>query len=284
MAHSYARRVSWILIVVEIILFILAAVSCYLSATLAWPWFWLLTCVAVVLFAVVRITEARPRLLEHLAFEDAAAQMARSAQAYGIERLYNMQLSSDQSARNVDTVTEINRADTMWLCANSGASYLDPGVYRHWAAVAERLRRDVPFKVVLLDPLSDEKSLRDLLNVGEDAVDSKINLPNLVRLYNEHPSLEIRFVSQGMHATVFATPSRMFYDPYHVGVVGQRIENRSFCIRVAPVVPPDGVGYYDLFRDHFNSLWRASKDFEQWVEANGKRFATPLPPLMSRRN
>src|SRR6266850_2304237 len=125
-----------------------------------------------------------------------------------------MQLTEDQNARNTDTVAEIDRADALWLCANSGASYLDPGVYRHWTAVEERLRQDVPFKIILLDPLSEEKALRTLLNVGEDAIDSKINLPNLVRLHNQYLSLEIRFVSQGMHATVFRTPSRIFYDPY----------------------------------------------------------------------
>ncbi len=282
MAHSYARERTFGFIGCEIVLFSLSAVSTYLSTITNWPWFWAISGGALILFATIRILEVRPQLVEYLAFEDTAANMARSAMSFGIERLYNMQLVDDQNQRNADTVAQIRSADALWLCANSGASYLDPAVYRHWPVVQERLREDVPFRIILLDPASDEKALRDLLNVGEDATDSKVNLPNLIRLYNQYPSLEIRFVSQGMHATVFATPSKLFYDPYHVAIVGQRIENRSFCMKIGHSTPREGMGYYDLFRAHFSSLWRVSVDFEEWVEKYGARFQG-LPQLTARR-
>jgi hypothetical protein len=140
---------------------------------------------------------------------------------------------------------------------------------------------------VLLAPTSKEKSLRNLLNVGEDADDSKLNLPNLVRLYNNYPGLELRFVHQGMYGTVFATDSRLFYDPYHLGVVGQRIENRSFCLQLerkaVPQGVPQGVGYYELFKAHFDALWRTSTDFEEWIEANAE-YHPNLPSLKTRHN
>jgi hypothetical protein len=274
MAHSQALRAKLVLVAVEIALFAIAALTAYLSGTNQWRSFYVISAVAVVLFAATRIIDARPRLAELAFLEDAAARIARSAIAYGIDRFYNMQTLQDQHARNVDTISAIREATAMSLCANSGASYLDPGVYRHWSAVEARLRDGVPFKVVLLDPFSPEKQFRDRLNVGEDAQDSKLSVSNLVRLYNEYRSLEIRFARHGMHVTTFTTQSLMFFDPYHAGVVAQRIENRSFCLRICRASPPHALGYYDLFREHFGSLWRTSIDFEDWLDAN----AGLLPP------
>lgn len=282
MAHSYRRHVKLAFLSIEILLFAAAAVSTYFSATSNWPWFWVIAVISLVLFATVRIVDATPQLNDLLAFEDSAAQMADSAVQYGVQRFYNMQSSHDQDARNKDTIFEINKADAMWLCANSGASYLDPSVYRHWGAVEKRLKQGVPFKVVLLDPLSEAKRLRNKLNIGEEAVDSKVNLQNLVRLYNKYPSLEIHFVREGMHASVFATPVCLFYDPYHVSVVGQRIENRSFCLKIAQSTPIEGVGYYGLLRGHFDSLWRDSQDFDSWVRLNNQYLGQTLPKLNLR--
>lgn len=227
--------------------------------------------------------DALPNVRDALAFEDAAANMARSAMRFGVNRFYNMQQLEDQNERNADTVAAITNAEAMWLCANSGASYLDPALYRHWPSVEQRLRAGVPYKVVLLDPFCQEKQLRDQLNVGEDVQDTKINIPNLVHLHNEYHSIEIRFVDRGMHGTVFATPSCAFYDPYHLAVVGQRIENRSFCMKIGQSAPPTGVGYYDLLRGHFDSLWGVSQDFEAWIDENAARIDQILPDLRRRR-
>jgi len=281
MRHSYRWLVAWALFAVELALFIGAAISGYLSQNTRWQEYWLVTAVAALLYGTVRFVQARPSILDAAAFEDSAAQMARSARLYGVERFYNMQLAANQDKRNQDTIAAINTAEAMWLCANSGASYLDPAVYRHWTSVEARLAQGVPFKVVLLDPLSAEKRFRNQLNVGGEADDSKINLAILIRLYNQFPSLEIRFIGRGMTATVFATPTRLFYDPYHAGVVGQRIENRSYCLNVVRATPARGVGYFDLFRAHFDSLWQNSQDLEDWYDANA-RVLKALPNLQRR--
>ena len=230
MAHSYRVLVAWTWPILEVLLFLAnGAGLTYLSAKSLWPEFWLVAIGSVVLFGLLRYVATSPRVSELLAFDDDAEKIARSAISYGLTRFYNMQIRDDQDARNRATVAAIEHADSMRLCANSGASYLDHGVFRHWPSVEQRLYRQVPFKVVLLDPFSEEKELRNRLNMGEDAQDSKINVPNLVRIYNDFRSVEIRFVKVGMHATVFVTPSVVFYDPYHVGLVGKRIENRSYC-------------------------------------------------------
>lgn len=280
--HSKSLLARLGLLVTDLVLASVAVATAYFSGTNQWRWFWLVSTAAMVLYALTRVAEAWPRILELRAFEDVAARVARSALAYGVDRFYNMQSPEDQHSRNADTVAEIRAATAMWLCANSGASYLDPGVYRHWATVEARLRDGVPFKVVLLDPFSAEKRFRDRLNVGEDAPDSKINIANLVRLYNEYPSLEIRCARLGMHVTVFATPTCMFVDPYHSAVVGQRIENRSFCLRIRRATPSEALGYYDLFKEHVSSLWRTSTDFEDWLEENAALLPKSVGTIVRR--
>jgi hypothetical protein len=275
-AHTRRRQVAIAFIAVDVLLFIGAIFTSYLSENHNWLFFFGLSTLLTTAFIGTRAIAARPRLQKILAFEDAAARVANQLVPYGIERVYNMQKGQEQSDRNADTVARIKSAAAMWLCANSGASYLDPGLYRHWPTIEERLRKGVPFKVVLLDPRSPEKAFRNLLNVGSDADDSKLNLRILVRLYNEHNSLELRLVKHGMHATVFATDEALFYDPYHVAVVGHRIENRAFCLKISPAKPAEGLGYYDLFRSHFDSLWRESQDFESWLDEHAADLAETM--------
>lgn len=240
---------------------------------------------AFLIFAVIKLVEARPRLKELLVQEDVAAKIATAAIPQGLVDYFDMQKSADQDRRNRTTQSEVATATAMWLCANSGASYLDPGVYRHWPAVERRLKEGVEFRVVLLDPLSAEKGFRNKLNVDGERFDSKFNLPGLIKLYNTYPTLDVRFVRYGMHATVFATATTMFIDPYQVGVIDNRIENRSICLQVQPAETAEGVGLYRLFKSHLDTLWRSGTSFEEWIEESQKQKMVPedLPTLKPRQ-
>jgi hypothetical protein len=242
MPHSNRTRLHWSLVILEVILFVLAIASAYFSKVSAWAWFAGVSIVATVLFASVKIVEAVPAAKELLAKEDFASRIASAAGTYGVRDYFNMQSAKDQARRNESVQREIEKARGLWLCANSGASYLDPAIYRHWQFVEKRLRAGIEFRVVLLDPHADEKSFRNQINVGGERFDSKVNIANLVKLHNSYPGLEIRFARHGMHATVFATENCLFFDPYQVGTVGDRIENQSFALRIVPAEPSEGVG------------------------------------------
>ncbi len=88
-----------------------------------------------------------------------------------------------------------------------------------------------------------------------------------------------------MHATVFTTATTMFIDPYHVGVIDNRIENRSICLQVEPATPAEGVGLYRLFKSHLDTLWRSGTSFEEWIEDSKKQKMLPenLPVLKPRQ-
>jgi hypothetical protein len=282
MTHSNRVTLHWSFVVLEIVLFISAVVSAYLSQNSDWPTFILVSALATLLFAGLKILEARPALKSLLVREDMASRMALSAERYGVREYFNMQTASEQTLRNECTQEEIVRARTMYLCANSGASYLDQAVYRHWPFIEKRLREGAEFRVVLLDPFSSEKAFRNQINVGGEHIDSKINIANLIKLHNSYPLLEIRFAQHGMHATVFATEHCIFFDPYQVGTVGDRIENRSFSLRIEPEEPAEGVGLYRLFKSHFDTIWRSSVPLPDWIDAPQRRLPEGLPVLTRR--
>jgi hypothetical protein len=282
MAHSNRLRNHWFLVCIEIVIFVAFVVTAYLSQVGNWTWFTVISVIAIFFFVLVKVLDAWPQARELLARDDMASKIALSALPYGITHYFNMQCASDQAVRNEITQRAIEEAKSLWLCANSGASYLDPSIYRHWAFVEKQLKAGVEFRVVILDPHSAEKGFRNQLNVNGEQFDSKVNVANLIKLHNTYPSLEIKFVRYGMHATVFATESCMFFDPYHVGLINERIDNRSFCLKIQPINPKDGVGLYRLFKSHFDTLWRAGKSIDKWVSESRGSLPSDLPSITQR--
>jgi hypothetical protein len=282
MSHSNHLKVHWWIVGAEIFLFIVAIVAAYLSKVGEWKGFFALSLVATVVFAIVKLFEAMPAAKELITREDFASRIAASAGTYGVRDYFNMQDPREQARRNEVVQDEIRIANQLWLCANSGASFLDPAIYRHWQAIEKRLNGGAEFRVVLLDPFSGEKSFRNQLNVSGESLDSKINIANLIKLHNSYPGLEIRFSQYGMHATVFATERCLFFDPYHVGTIGDRIENRSFALRVEPTEVSEGVGLHRLFKSHFDSLWRSSISFDSWISQVQAKLPPGLPILRAR--
>lgn len=280
--HSNRTKVHWSFTVIEIVIFILAIVSAYLSENSEWAGFFYVAIASVLLYVIIKFFEAYPAAKELLVREDMAAIIAKSAVKYGVERYFNMQDSSDQSERNLSTQKVIGSAKHLWLCANSGASYIDPAIYRHWPHIEKKLKEGIEFRVVLLDPYSEEKKFRNAINVGGEQFDSKLNLANLIKLYNQFPNLEVRFAKHGMHATVFATDEYLFFDPYQVGVIGDRIENRSFSMQISHSEPLEGVGLYRLFKSHFDTLWRSSKEFSDWMTEFSEKHPENLPKVKIR--
>lgn len=283
MAHSNRHHVQLGLVIAEILVFAGALVTAYFAEIGSWTVFSWIATLALVLYSAIRLVDAMPRIREFLVSEDLAGKVAQSALPSGVSDYFGMQNPKEQTRRNEVTQKAIENATTMWLCANSGASYLDPGIYRHWPFVEKRLDEGVEFRVVLLDPLSEEKKFRNLLNTAGEHHDSKLNVPNLINLYNSYPTLDIKFVRFGMHSTVFCTNDCLFFDPYHVGRINGRIENRTFCVQVTRTTPTEGVGLYRLFKAHFDSLWNEGVGLEQWATNSAANSYPGLPALKPRQ-
>ncbi len=277
MKHSKRPLFVLSLFIVEFILVSVPFVTGALSAKENWEEYWRWTLLALVAFTIIRAAQLAPSFIDLFAFESAAAKMARSAMAYGVQRLYNMSLKADQSARNADTIAAIAIAPIMFLSANSGASYLDPDLSRHWNSVRARLEARVQFRVVLLNPFSDEKKFRNTLNHNNEDPDHKLNLANLLRISIEFPSLEIRFTDRGMYGTIFATHESAFFDPYHLAVKGGRLDNLAYCLQIQDTNPPHNDGYIKTLRGHFDSLWDQATPLKDW-HAQAIREGKQVPP------
>ena len=283
MSHSNRKAIELTLIVAEVLLFVGAVATAYFSQKSSWTWFFGVSAVLCVIFVLLKIAQAFPRLKEIRVHETLSGKIASAALPRGVDDYFDMLRTVDQDRRNAATRADIENASTMWLCANSGASYLEPGVYRHWSAIQKRLNQGAEFRVVLLDPFSGEKGYRNQLNVNGEQLGSKINLASLINLYNRYPSLDIRFVRYGMHSTVFAADNVLYVDPYTVGVIDDRIENRSYTLRIKSCQPDDGVGLYRIFKSHVDTLLRSGESLEAWLERCADRLPEGLPEVRTRQ-
>jgi hypothetical protein len=282
MAHSNRLKIHWTLVAAEIGLAIIAVVTAYLSEVENWRWYAAASALALILYASLKVFEAIPQARVLLVREDMADRMAQFADDVGATDFFNMHRDEVQAQRNESTRNAIDGAAIMWLCANSGASYLDPGIYRHWHSIEKRLQAGIEFRVVLLDPASSEKRFRNRLNVDGEHLDSKVNVANLIKIYNQYPTFDLRFAKNGMDGTVFATDQCLYFDPYHVGTEGGRIDNRTFCVRLQPRALTGHKGLYETFKAHFDTLWRTSVSFEEWLTSTSAVTQT-LPALKPRR-
>lgn len=283
MSQSNRKGIEIAFIVIEFLLFLGAIASTYFSSKGSWGLFFGASGILCVIFLVLKIAQSFPKFKEIRVRETLAGKIASSALERGVVDYFDMLKTSEQDRRNASTQTDIANASTMWLCANSGASYLDPGVYRHWPAIQRRLNEGVEFRVVMLDPFSGEKGYRNQLNVSGDQFGSKMNLANLINLYNRYPSLDIRFVRYGMHTTVFGADSVLYVDPYTVGVIDDRIENRSFTLKVKNCQPTDGVSLYRIYKSHLDTLLRSGESLEAWLDRCEDKLPAGLPVVRARQ-
>lgn len=248
----------------------------------SWIMYVFIAIVVAMAYGFLRWMLIKPDRIRFLASSRLADDLGESAEKYGINAFYNMQLLNDQDRRNVDTQASIGGAQWMRLAANSGASYLAVGLNRHWPTVRSRVAERVPFKVVLLDPFCDERNARNQINVEGEVDDSKLPLGDMIRASNEYPDLEVRFTKTGMTCTVFITNEEAYFDPYHLAADGGRITNRFFCFRARKMQAPQGLADYEILSRHFEALWRVSTPLQQWLQEHRDELP-PLPRLNSHQ-
>src|SRR3712207_6847352 len=61
-------------------------------------------------------------------------------------------------------------------------------------------------------------------------------------------------------SSVFYSDDEMVYDPYHLGAVGDRLENTFFALQLSPTHGRTGPSYFDQLRSHFEFLWRGDRE------------------------
>ena len=131
----------------------------------------------------------------------------------------------------------------------------------------------------MLDPFCAEKEIRDRINEAGAPYDSKLDLNTLIKLYNDYPNVSVRLVSHNIYGAIFFTEDCMIYDPYHLGRIATRIENRFLALEIIPSEQHDGkqpFGYYKILAAHFTALWQVSESFEEWIGRHSGQLPTEL--------
>lgn len=178
----------------------------------------------------------------------------------GITNHYFMKKSDSKNNRNIKIANAIDNCNEMSLLAETGKSYLDIATDRHWKNIKAKLDRGIYFRVLLINPYSENKKIRNLLNNITGEMDRKLDIENLKKIRTKYENLEIRFTDQ-IYCSLFFTDKYMIYDPYHLGKTGDRIENNFIALELK-----NDNENYNILKSHFNNSWSLSKSFEDILD------------------
>lgn len=177
----------------------------------------------------------------------------------GISNHYFMKNSDSKNNRNIEIANAIDISNEMCLLAETGKSYLDIATDRHWKNIKKKLDEGKYFRVLLINPYSENKKVRNRLNNITGVIDRKLDLENLKNINDKYENLEIRFTDQ-IYCSLFFTDKYMVYDPYHLGKIGDRIENNFIAIEFK-----NDNENYNILKNHFNNSWSLSKSIEDII-------------------
>ncbi|PJN50012.1 hypothetical protein PAEAM_56240 [Paenibacillus sp. GM1FR] len=176
-----------------------------------------------------------------------------------------------KNKRNSEIAKAIDEANELFILAETGKSYLDISTDRHWKNIKESLNKGVFFKVLLFDPHSKNKQVRNNLN-NADGVDRKLDIESLITLNDKYENVEIKFTDE-VYCSIFFTDKYMIYDPYHLGKISDRIENNFIALEFER-----NNRNYNILKSHFDNCWKNSKSFDKVVK-NEKNNSQLQPKL-----
>lgn len=122
----------------------------------------------------------------------------------------------------------------------------------------------------MLNPFSKEKLVRDKLNGIMTPSDPKFRLDLLVNAYNQYPAIKIRITNYNIYCSLFFSEKDLIFDPYHLGKVGDRIENNFFALKLTNST--ESGDYYKILKKHFEYLWSNSVEFEVFLKKHKNDF------------
>lgn len=255
-------------VAVEVLLFIGATVGlAFLAQKNFWTPFAAVAVICTLLFALLKIAESSQALRLLHDWETQERELLTTFENCGIKQIFNMQDHRESAERNRVCGDIIDGGSEFSLSGSTGASYVNPAVHRHWDHVRHRLDAGCRFRLLLTNPFCSSKAIRNRLNEISTLIDPKLDLESLSRLRARYPKLEIRFTDE-IYCSVFFTERDMMYDPYHLGQVQDRLENRFIAIQFVDVKPPKGTSNFQQLKNHFEFLWDAAVEWDVFMQAH----------------
>lgn len=168
--------------------------------------------------------------------------------------------------RNIVNIEIINRGNRFSLLGETGSSYIDPSVRRHWDDLKVKLDEGAPLRLLIVNPFCKSKRLRNELNGVTTKLDPKLKLEIIYNLYRKYPNVDVKFTDE-IYCSIFFSEREMMYDPYHLGKVADRLENYFLAFHFEDRnASPGSFSYYKILKNHFEILWTKAIDLETFID------------------
>ena len=236
-------------------------VSTYFAENQNWIWFSVTLVVFAILEGLIKLNSFRP-VREYLKRrENEEFKISGAFAEYGMKDIFLMDRSSGIygiESRNKKIQNAIDSGNEFYLLAETGKSYLDDTIRKHWDHLKPKLDIGHKIRVLIINPFSEGKIKRNNLNRITAPIDPKLNLYRLKFLNDHYENLTIKF-TQDIYCSLFFTDKYLIYDPYHLGKSEGRLENYFIAIDF----DSDSYGYRVL-KNHFEASWEDALTFEQF--------------------
>lgn len=255
------KRAILIDLSIDFAIFILSVIVLSFAATKQyWILFWISAALSSIAYLYVLWSRLFPlhQRIEKLVTTN--ARLAAKAEKYGIVDFFNMQDESEKNERNVINGRIAEEGNFFGLLCETGSSYFNPELNRHWPIIQGRLERQDTIQLLIINPTCQAKRLRKELGIGGD-----VDLARIQELTDKYRTLDVRFTDEA-YCSVFFSEREMLYDPYHLAKVEGKAENHLLAIHLKKQDGGDGPCHYQLLKEHFGHLWSRGISLPQFIQ------------------
>src|SRR5262249_29991448 len=152
---------------------------------------------AVVIQVLLLMRRFKPLCDRISELEKTQARFAKKAGQYGLVDFFNMQDDEDKKQRNEVNGRIVTRARSIALVCETGNSYFNPELDRHWPEIKAKLEKSEPIRLLMINPNCGAKKFRD-----EIGMKGRADLARIRELINKYPNLDLKFTDQ-VYCSIF---------------------------------------------------------------------------------
>ncbi|MEJ5105088.1 hypothetical protein [Chryseobacterium sp. MYb328] len=256
-------------LIIEIILFTVSVVLLNIFLAKQWWWTVAISAIIIIVFEIFLKVQGYNFILKTAKKRES---QSIEVENQGITALYFMKDSTSKNLRNERIASAIDNSNELFLLAETGKSYIDITTDRHWKNIKKKIDEGKKFKILLINPLSPNKALRNNLNNVKNDHDRKFDFERIQDL-SEHDHVDIRFTNE-VYCTLFFTEKYMIYDPYHLGKIGDRIENNFIALEFK-----SQNDNFNILKNHFSNCWENSISLNE-LKKNYEKVNPNIYPIM----
>ena len=233
----------------------------YFAENQQWGYFVITLVVFAALEGIIKLKSFSPVEKYFKEKEKEEFKLSSAFKEYGMSDIYLMDRKDGPygiDERNNKIQKAINGGTEFNLLAETGKSYIDDSIRKHWDNLKPKIDKGFKFRILIINPFSEVKRIRNKLNNIKGNLDPKLNLQRLNYLNEKYDGITVRFTNE-LYCSIFYTDNYLIFDPYHLGKLGNRLENYFFAIDFES----NSYGYA-MLKNHFETSWENSMSFDEF--------------------